>query len=91
MANISADTGNLKRPRLGASKKMVRMEGREMVSRRGPFGMNSIAIKAKEIAKAAGAVGGRVLAIGSVTTVQTIAASMSPNSRVAFALIEEKW
>jgi hypothetical protein len=53
--------------------------------------MNSIAIKAKEIAKAAGAVGGRVLAIGSVTTVQTIAASMSPNSRLAFALIEEKW
>jgi hypothetical protein len=53
--------------------------------------MNGIATKAKEIAMAAGAVGGRVPAIGSVTTVQTIAASMSPNSRVAFALIEEKW
>jgi hypothetical protein len=38
-----------------------------------------------------GAVGGRVLVVGSVTTVQTIAASMSPNSRVAFALIEENW
>jgi hypothetical protein len=50
-----------------------------------------IATKANEIAMAAGAVGGRVLAIGSVTTVQTIAASMSPNSRVAFALSEEKW